>query len=154
MLAAAKMRSPQRIIALDCNDFRLDIARECGADIVLNPMNEDVVARIREITEDGCDVYLEAAGNPASVVQGVNACRKAGTYVSFSVFGKKTTLDWTIIGDTKEVRYDGLRFRINNVRLVLLAHRHTFWLHGDSSSNLLSNSQCSVCRACMWILLS
>jgi erythritol/L-threitol dehydrogenase len=104
MIAAAKMRSPQRIIALDCNDLRLDIARDCGADVVLNPLRDNVVARIREMTEDGCDVYFEASGNPASVVQGVNACRKAATFVSFSVFGRETQLDWTIIGDTKEVR--------------------------------------------------
>lgn len=108
MVAAAKMRSPQRVVAIDCLDYRLDVARECGADIVLNPTKTDVVSQIQKISGGyGCDVYLEAAGNPASVVQGLNACRKAATYVSFSVFSKETAVDWTIIGDTKELNIRG-----------------------------------------------
>ncbi len=87
MVAAAKMRSPARLIALDCSDTRLDVARACGADMVMNPLKEDVVSAIRNITGGyGCDVYLEASGNPASVIQGINACRKAANFVEFSVF--------------------------------------------------------------------
>lgn len=51
----------------------------------------------------GCDVYLEASGAPASVKQGVLMTRKAGRFVEFSVFKDKTTLDWSLIGDTKEL---------------------------------------------------
>lgn len=108
MIGAARMRSPQRLIALDCIDERLSLARECGADIVLNPNKEDVVKRIREISGGwGCDKYLEATGNPQSVVQGLHACRKAATLLSFSVFNRETTVDWTIIGDTKELNIKG-----------------------------------------------
>jgi erythritol/L-threitol dehydrogenase len=108
MIGAARMRSPQRIVALDCQDSRLELARACGADVVLNPLKDDVVHAIREMTDGyGCDVYLEAAGNPASVVQGLHACRKAATYVSFSVFNSATTVDWTIIGDTKALNIRG-----------------------------------------------
>jgi erythritol/L-threitol dehydrogenase len=108
MVAAARMRSPQRLIALDCQDSRLELARACGADIVLNPTKDDVVRTIREMTGGyGCDVYLEAAGSPASVVQGLHSCRKAATYVSFSVFNNETAVDWTIIGDTKELNIRG-----------------------------------------------
>lgn len=78
---------PARVVAIDCVDSRLDVARKCGADVVLNAMKTDVVKAIREISGgNGCDVYLEASGNPASVIQGINACRKAGTFVEFSVF--------------------------------------------------------------------
>lgn len=108
MVAAAKMQRPARVIALDCSDERLDIARECGADIVMNPLKENVVRTIRGITDGyGCDVYLEASGNPASVVQGMEACRKAATFVEFSVFKEATVLDWTIIGDKKELDVKG-----------------------------------------------
>jgi erythritol/L-threitol dehydrogenase len=136
MIAAAKMRSPQRIIALDCNDLRLDIARDCGADVVLNPLKDNVVARIREMTEDGCDVYLEASGNPASVIQGVNACRKAATFVSFSVFGRETQLDWTIIGDTKEVRITPCTFSARCD--AVLKYRHIL-CHFRSLTNVFVN---------------
>lgn len=91
MVASAKLQSPARVVALDCNDGRLEIAKLCGADIVLNPRKEDVVKAIRELTDGyGCDAYLEASGNPASVVQGIHACRKAATFVEYSVFKVRT----------------------------------------------------------------
>ena len=33
--------------------------------------------------------------------------RRLGTYVEFSVFAETTTVDWTIIGDTKELNIHG-----------------------------------------------
>lgn len=102
MVAAAKRRGPARIVAIDCIENRLDIARECGADVLLKVGKDDVVESIREMTGGyGCDAYLEATGNPASVKQGLDVCRKAATFVEFSVFKNETTVDWTVIGDTK-----------------------------------------------------
>lgn len=54
---------------------------------VLNPLRENVVRQIQDMTDGyGCDVYLEASGNPVSVRQGLLACRKAANFVEFSVF--------------------------------------------------------------------
>jgi erythritol/L-threitol dehydrogenase len=102
-IAAAKMRSPQRLIALDVIDSRLELARKCGADVCINVAKEDAVARVREVSDagQGADVYFEASGSTDSVTQGLRACRKAATFVSFSVFQQPATVDWTIIGDTK-----------------------------------------------------
>ncbi|MFR3321033.1 MAG: zinc-binding dehydrogenase [Lachnospiraceae bacterium] len=55
----------------------------------------------------GCDIYIEATGNPASVRQGLTVIRKLGTFVEFSVFGSETTVDWSIIGDRKELDIRG-----------------------------------------------
>ena len=47
------------------------MAKKCGADIVLNPSKCDVLKEVKELTDGyGCDVYIEATGNPASVKQG------------------------------------------------------------------------------------
>lgn len=108
MLAAARLRGPARLVAVDLNEDRLEIARDCGADVVLNADNHDVVARVKEMTGGyGCDVYLDAAGKPASVLQGLSCCRKKATMVEFSVFSKDTTVDWSIIGDSKELTIKG-----------------------------------------------
>mmetsp|Transcript_174 Transcript_174/g.551 ORF Transcript_174/g.551 Transcript_174/m.551 type:complete len:375 (+) Transcript_174:78-1202(+) len=96
------------IVALDCSDNRLEIARKCGADIVMNPTKQDVVKEVKGMCGGyGCDVYLEASGAPASVTQGILMTRKAGTFVEFSVFKEKTTVDWSVIGDTKELNIYG-----------------------------------------------
>ena len=98
------MKNPKKLIALDMMDARLEKAKEFGADLVWNPGKMDVVSAINELTDGyGCDVYIEATGHPSSVIQGMSMIRKLGRFVEFSVFGAPTTLDWSIIGDRKEL---------------------------------------------------
>ncbi|MDR0909898.1 MAG: alcohol dehydrogenase catalytic domain-containing protein [Spirochaetaceae bacterium] len=104
MITYARLRNPKCLIVLDMMDDRLAKAKEFGADVVLNPGKCDVVKEIEKMTGGyGCDIYIEATGNPASVTQGLAMIRKLGTFVEFSVFGKETTVDWSIIGDRKEL---------------------------------------------------
>eukprot|EP01120_Amphizonella_sp_Union-15-10_P017246 TRINITY_DN952_c0_g1_i1.p1 TRINITY_DN952_c0_g1~~TRINITY_DN952_c0_g1_i1.p1 ORF type:complete len:363 (-),score=67.14 TRINITY_DN952_c0_g1_i1:86-1174(-) len=109
MVAAAKLKSPKMIIAVDLFDWKLDIAKRCGADVVLNPTKIDAVEEIKRLTDGyGCDKYIEASGHPSSVKQGLMAIRKLGIFVEFSVFGAETSVDWTIIGDTKQLDIHGV----------------------------------------------
>ncbi len=104
MVTYLRMKNPQTIIVLDMQDDRLALAKEYGADIVMNPGKEDVVKRIKEMTEGyGCDVYIEATGHISSVQQGLDAIRRLGTFVEFSVFGGPCSVDWSIISDEKEL---------------------------------------------------
>ena len=73
MIAAARMKQPAQLIAVDLNDARLEMARRCGADIGLNPTRVDVVDEVRKLTDGyGCDVYIEATGHPQAVVDGLH----------------------------------------------------------------------------------
>lgn len=104
MVGAIKQCNPKCLIVLDMNDERLAKAKEFGADIVMNPGKEDVVSKIKEMTGGyGCDIYIEATGHPSSVQQGLEAIRKMGRFVEFSVFGELVTVDWSIISDRKEL---------------------------------------------------
>lgn len=108
MVAYAAMKHPAAVVAIDLAPDRLDRARKLGATHVLNPRVDDVAGTVRAMTEGyGCDVYIEATGNPAAVEQGLLALRKAGTFVEFSVMREPVTTDWTIIGDTKELDIKG-----------------------------------------------
>ncbi len=104
MITYAKMKSPKLLIVLDMVDSRLEKAKEFGADLVLNPGKQDVVAEVQKLTDDyGCDIYIEATGYPSSVTQGLSMIRKLGRFVEFGVFANETTVDWSIIGDSKEL---------------------------------------------------
>lgn len=104
MVTYARMRNPKKLIVLDLVEKRLEKALEFGADIVWNPAKDNVVEKIMALTQGyGCDTYIEATGHPSSVVQGMQMIRKLGRFVEFSVFGEPTTLDWSIIGDRKEL---------------------------------------------------
>ena len=104
MVGAARLAGPGKLIVLDLNDDRLALAKKFGADIVLNPGKVDVVKEIKNMTDGyGCDIYIEATGHPKSVEQGLAMIRKLGRFVEFSVFKDPVTVDWSIIGDRKEL---------------------------------------------------
>ena len=61
MITYARMKNPAKLIVLDMQDNRLEKAKEFGADIVMNPSKENVVERVKEMTDGyGCDIYIEA----------------------------------------------------------------------------------------------
>ena len=104
MITYARMMNPAKLIVLDMKDERLEKAKEFGADLVMNPGKMDVIKAIQDLTDGyGCDIYIEATGHPSSVVQGLQVIRKLGRFVEFSVFAEPTTVDWTLIGDNKEL---------------------------------------------------
>lgn len=104
MVTYARRLNPEKLVVLDMKAERLEKAREFGADLVINPAEEDAVSRIKNLTEGyGCDIYIEASGHPSSVEQGLQMVRKLGRFVEFSVFGSPATVDWSIIGDGKEL---------------------------------------------------
>lgn len=104
MVTYARQRNPKLLIVLDMKDDRLEKAKSLGADLVWNPGKMDVQAEILKLTDGyGCDTYIEATGHPSSVTQGLQMVRKLGRFVEFSVFGEPTTVDWSIIGDRKEL---------------------------------------------------
>ncbi|GAA1849925.1 alcohol dehydrogenase catalytic domain-containing protein [Microlunatus capsulatus] len=108
MIAGAKSKNPKLVIGLDMAQDKLDLALECGADLVINIGTDDAVARVKELTDGyGADVYLEGTGHPSAVGQGLNLLRKLGTYVEYSVFGSDVTVDWSIISDDKELDVRG-----------------------------------------------
>ena len=104
MLSVAKTYKPKKLIALELNPLRMELARKYGADLVLSPKEVDVVKEVQGMTEGrGCDVYIEAAAACASVYQGLEMIRKKGRFVQFSALPEPITYDWTIIGDRKEL---------------------------------------------------
>jgi threonine dehydrogenase-like Zn-dependent dehydrogenase len=108
MVQVARLKTPRKLVVIDMVPERLALARKFGADVVINPREEDALAIVHGLTEGyGCDVYIEATGSPGGVVQGLSLIRRLGRFVEFSVFGQETTVDWSIIGDRKELEIRG-----------------------------------------------
>jgi threonine dehydrogenase-like Zn-dependent dehydrogenase len=108
MIAGAKAKYPAKVIALDMAPEKLELARLCGADLVVNIAEEDPVEIVKGLTDGyGADVYLEGTGHPSAVAQGLNLLRKLGTFVEYSVFKDDVSVDWSIISDDKELDVRG-----------------------------------------------
>jgi threonine 3-dehydrogenase len=78
-IAVAKACGSSTVFATETNEKRRAMAKEMGADVVLNPAAEDAVARIlAETNGTGVDALLEMSGNPTAIQQGFKALRAGG----------------------------------------------------------------------------
>jgi L-iditol 2-dehydrogenase len=108
MTQLAALKKPAKLIVIDLNDKRLEVAKKFGADIVMNPGKEECIKAVKDLTGGyGCSVYVEASGSPKGVIQGLEMLRKQGRFIEFSVFGSDTCVDWSIIGEKKEITIFG-----------------------------------------------
>ena len=68
-----------QIIAVDIEPARLDLARHLGADIGLNPAQDDATAITKKMTGNrGADVAFDAVGLNESLKTALNSLRKGG----------------------------------------------------------------------------
>jgi len=108
MVQIARLKSPGLLIALDMKPKRLALARTLGADLAIDVSKGNAIQQVLDLTGGyGCDVYIEATGAAPAVNQGLQMIRKLGTFVEFSVHSKPAPVDWSIIGDVKELNIHG-----------------------------------------------
>ena len=70
------------VIAIDITDEKLEFARSIGAAATINATkNEDVVARVLEITRGGAHVSIDALGDPTTCFNSIANLRKRGKHV-------------------------------------------------------------------------
>jgi threonine dehydrogenase-like Zn-dependent dehydrogenase len=80
-VAAAAFRDA-RVVAIDIDDKKLAIAKDCGARELINTTREDVHARLQEISGGhGPDVIIEAIGRPDTYRVAVEEVSFAGRVV-------------------------------------------------------------------------
>jgi S-(hydroxymethyl)glutathione dehydrogenase / alcohol dehydrogenase len=82
VVQGARLAGAGRIIACDLLDNKLEYAQEFGATHTLNAKRDDVVARVRDLTDDrGVDYAFDAIGGEATTLQILDAIRPGGTAV-------------------------------------------------------------------------
>ncbi|MFC1900792.1 zinc-binding dehydrogenase [Chloroflexota bacterium] len=68
VIAGVATRQVKEYIVADLEDWRLDIAKELGATITLNPNKVNVVEEVMKITDGkGVDIAIEVVGHPPSM---------------------------------------------------------------------------------------
>ena len=74
----ARLSGCEKVIAVDPNAARLNIAHEMGATHTVDPGTRDPVAVIRELTGGGADFSVECSGIPIAVRQAVDCLGRPG----------------------------------------------------------------------------
>jgi 2-desacetyl-2-hydroxyethyl bacteriochlorophyllide A dehydrogenase len=84
LLQQIKFTGAAKIIAVDIRDEMLEMAKNLGADIIINPVKEDYKKIINELTDGrGVDVSIEAGGNEVTINLAADICRMEGKLVIF-----------------------------------------------------------------------
>jgi L-iditol 2-dehydrogenase len=91
----------------DLSYTRLELAKKCGVDHVVNIAEKDLSAEIRRLWgEDGADVIIECVGLQSAIDQAINIGRKGSDIIVAGVFGEKTTVNMGLVQD-KELNLIG-----------------------------------------------
>ena len=83
---------------------RKEFAKQFGAHHVLDPSKDDVVARVRELSEGyGVNVAYDAAGVQAGLDQAIQALRARGTLVNIAIWEKTANItpNWLCFREKK-----------------------------------------------------
>ncbi|MFH9090286.1 NAD(P)-dependent alcohol dehydrogenase [Streptomyces sp. NPDC017673] len=87
--AGARLRGAGRVIGVESVPSRQKLAREYGADEIVDFTNEDVVQRIRELTGgEGVDTAIEALGADVTFQTAVKITKPGGTISNVGYFGE------------------------------------------------------------------
>src|SRR5262252_1448935 len=105
--AGAKLMGAALIIGIDGDDFRLEMSRSMGADVVLDYRHTDVVAEVKRLTGGGVDVAIEALGTQQTFEGALRCLRPGGTLSSLGVYSGKLHLP-----------YDAFAAGLGNHRIV------------------------------------
>jgi len=127
-VAGAKLRGAGLIIGVDTVEKRFQLAREYGADQVLDFAETDVVAEIRNLTEgEGVDTAIEALGSNTTFQQCIQVTKASGTVANIGYHGEGEFLnvprvEWGVGMseiDLKNILCPGGRLRMSRLLRIL-----------------------------------
>lgn len=99
-IAYARERGAGPIIAIDGQQPRLELAKQCGADYTIN-INEitdpgDRIERVKELVgggRSGADTVVEVVGFPGVVPEGLEMLRPGGRYIEIGNISAKSMVE-------------------------------------------------------------
>jgi len=81
----AKIAGASQILIMDLVDYRLKMAERLGADLTINPQNEDIAQKVKQATEDrGVDIVIVTAPNAKAIEDSVQIVRRGGKILLFA----------------------------------------------------------------------
>ena len=87
----ASAMGAKKVLITDISEYKLQKARECGIEHVINPQQEDLSqAILNTFGPDKADLILECVGVQDTISQAVANARKGSTIIVVGVFGKTT----------------------------------------------------------------
>lgn len=124
-----------RVVAVDIADEALDLAQRLGADVTLNAARlPSVVKCIKEATDGGAHVSMDALGNPVTLANSVRSLRRRGVHLQVGL----------MLGDQAKAAVPMDKIIAHEIRLIgchgMQAHRYPDLLQVALANRSLLNS--------------
>ena len=111
-IAIARAGGARRVLAVEPNDFRRDLAKGMGADLVVDPVQADPVDAVLAATDGhGAPVVLEMSGAAPAIQQGTRMLARGGRMSLLGLPEGPVALDLSEHVIFKEARLSGITGR-------------------------------------------
>lgn len=98
----AKALGAHTVMITDISDYRLNLAKTCGIDVILNTQKQDFAQEILHIFgQDKADFIFDCAGNNITINQAIQNARKGSTIILVAVFAGLATVDLAKLNDSE-----------------------------------------------------
>jgi len=78
-----------KVIAIDINEPNLQKARSLGAAYTIDATSEAVVDKLREITDGGANLSMDALGSQETSLNSINCLAKKGKHIQVGILGSE-----------------------------------------------------------------
>lgn len=96
----AKGLGARRVLITDVSDYRLTLAKECGADITVNTRNKNFgEALVEAFGPDKADVIYDCVANDTTMGQAIKYARKGSTIILVGVYASMAKVDLAVLND-------------------------------------------------------
>ena len=92
IIQGCRIAGANRIIAVDTQDWKLDLAQKVGATDGVSASDGDAVSQVKELTGGGVDYAFEAVGLNATARQAYDMTKRGGTMVMVGVITSREEL--------------------------------------------------------------
>lgn len=103
-VGVARAMGAVEVYASEPNPYRLSLAEAMGADHLINPVEESLEEKIRELTGDGVDAVLEMSGHPGAIRDAISCVIPGGHIAQLGLPPDEITID------LNELIFKGVRF--------------------------------------------
>lgn len=102
LIQSLKAMGAAEVFATDISDTRLELAKEMGADHVVNTLRKNYAEELAAaFGPDKADVIFECAGTDITMDQAIQNARKGSVIILVAVFGKKANVDLAKLNDSE-----------------------------------------------------
>lgn len=118
-MMCAKAAGASKAIVVEMSEARKNMAKKCGADVILDPRECNVIEEIKKLTNgEGADVSFECIGNVHTAPLAVEAVRNVGKVIIVGIFEGPSSFNFFSLSATDKQVIGTLAYTIDDFARV------------------------------------